>query len=167
MNKMERISKVPEGVRGSRRGLQLEHSTQNWEVDPPVDFPTLFRALNTWLPENSILCFEDGQGDREIRSLVEEIAIPDELNESSIQASPGPFFVQATKENLRRLTELMEHHAEPELAIHFHVIHDGKLMVEWYDAFTDPMRINGAVVSEETVSRFANALGEAYRREAP
>jgi len=56
----------------------------------------------------------------------------------------------------------MEHHAEPELAIHFHVYQGATVLLEWYDAFSQPMLISGAV-SEERVKLLTDILGTNYK----
>ncbi len=61
------------------------------------------------------------------------------------------------KRNLATLAKLSEHLAEPELAIHFHVYHDCEVLLEWYDAFAEPMTLSGKI-PENKVREFAKIL---------
>ena len=57
----------------------------------------------------------------------------------------------------------MEHHAEPELAVHFHVYRNDTVLLEWDDAFSQPMLISG-VIPEEKVKLLADRFGKGYSR---
>ena len=57
----------------------------------------------------------------------------------------------------------MTHHAEPELAIHFHVYCNDSVLLEWHDAFSQPMLLSGAI-PEEKIKVFANKIGKSFKR---
>jgi hypothetical protein len=57
----------------------------------------------------------------------------------------------------------MGHHAEPELAVHFHVYRNDTVLLEWHDAFSQPMLMSGAI-PQETVKVFADKIGKGFRR---
>jgi hypothetical protein len=69
--------------------------------------------------------------------------------------------MKITRENLEGLAELSEHHAEPEIAIHIHVYKGNKVLLEWYDATSDPFRI-AKEIGEEKVKEFCSKLGAEY-----
>ena len=76
---------------------------------------------------------------------------------------PETFHVRATQETLAELRELAEHHAEPELAIHFHVYKDGRVILEWHDAFDESMLLREDIPESE-VRTLARRLGTTYKR---
>jgi hypothetical protein len=125
----------------------------------------VLRGLEGWVEDDAVLYFEDGRLDGEIESFMAANAVAGRAHIAlgTLWPRPKVFHVPA-KGNIRRLAEIVERHAEPELAVHFHVYREGTLLVEWYDAFLDPMRVNRAV-PEERVKALASALGTTYRRE--
>ncbi len=146
-------------------GLRLESSGHR-ELKGPTTFVELFRALDGWLPEASILYFESGYPDAEIEALMAEHGIPEQAHIAlgTIWPRPRVFHVPATSETLRKLTDIMERHAEPQLAVHFHVYRDGAVMLEWHDAFSQPMLIVGSVPEDQVqvlVERFRGANARA------
>ncbi len=64
------------------------------------------------------------------------------------------------------LADLAERCAEPELAVHFHAYRDGEVLLEWHDAFTQPMLL-AASLDENTVREFATALGATFEKTGP
>ena len=64
---------------------------------------------------------------------------------------------------LDELAQIMDHHAEPELAIHFHIYCHGQVLLQWHDAFDDPILVSGAI-SEEKVRILARENGKGYKR---
>ena len=68
----------------------------------------------------------------------------------------------ATNENLLTLSELTEHYAEPEVAIHFHIYLDDYVLIDWYDAFDDPMYVS-KYFSEEEIKEFCDKVSMTYK----
>lgn len=147
------------------KGIQLDMTHPHWEVDGPKTFRELFTALQDWLPEEAIMCFEGGSPDAEIDSFVAAHSIPEQSHVAmgTIWPRPRIFHVPATATTLTELTRIMDHHAEPELAVHFHVYRDNAIILEWYDAFDQPMRISDTI-SEEQVTALSERIGKGYRK---
>ena len=59
------------------------------------------------------------------------------------------------------LSEIAKSCAEPEIAIHFHVYREGKVLLQWHDAFSEPIALSGEF-PEEKVKAFAEALSMKY-----
>jgi hypothetical protein len=139
-------------------GIRLDMSKPFWELDGRTDFPLLLRALGELLPEGCILYFEDGS--KALADFFHAHAIPERCHIAVGTMWPRPiyFHVPATPENLSDLIELAKSHAEPELAIHFHVYRDGEVLLQWYDAFAGPMFLSGTLL-ERDIRAFAEALG--------
>lgn len=147
-------------------GIRIDTHQPFWEVDGKTDFPRLLRALSGFLPDGSILYFEDGSPRKDLLAFLDAHAIPEQTHVAAGALWPEPvcYHVPATEQNLARLAELTEHCAEPELAIHFHVYHEDKVLVEWHDAFSQPMLLDGSL-AEDKVSGFVEALSmKATRR---
>ena len=146
-------------------GLRMDINSPFWDVDGPKTFTEMLAALDGWLPDSSILYFEGGSPDKEIDQFMATNAIPEQTHIAfgTIWPRPRVYHVPANHEMLAMLSEIMEHHAEPELAIHFHVYQHGKVLIEWHDAFSQPMLITGEI-SEDRIKEFTQRLGTEYRR---
>jgi hypothetical protein len=107
----------------------------------------LFRALDGWLPEGSVLYFESGYPDAEIEAFMAENAIAEQVHIAlgTIWPRPRVFHVPGTSEMVNKLASIMERHAEPQLAVHFHVYREGIVLLEWHDAFSQPMLVAASV----------------------
>ena len=143
-------------------GIRLEHP--RWEVDGPKYFSQLFVALHGWLPDGTILYFEGGSPDAPIEKFMAEHSIPEPMHVamSTIWPRPRVFHVPATEAVLTELAEIMEHHASPELAQHFHVYRQKSVLLQWHDACFDPLLLSPAV-SEDQVRDLAERLGTRFR----
>ena len=146
-------------------GLRLDLGNLFWDVDGPKTFTAMMTALDGWLPDNSILYFEAGSPAKEITEFMATAAIPEQTHVAygTIWPRPRVYHVPANHQTLARLCEIMEHHAEPELAVHFHVYNQGRMLIEWHDAFSQPMLITGEI-PEERIQELAQRFGTEYRR---
>jgi hypothetical protein len=140
-------------------GLSIDLQQPFWELDGKTDFPHLLRALSGFLPDGSILYFEGGSPRKELLAFLDAHAIPEETHVAVAILWPKPVYyhIPATWENLAHLAELSEHCAEPELAVHFHVYHQDKILLEWHDAFGQPMLLDGDI-PEDKIAGFADTL---------
>lgn len=145
-------------------GIRLNTTEPYWEVDGPRTFEELLNALISSAPENAVLYLEGGSPDAEIGGFLAARSVPEVSHVAigTIWPRPQVFHVPATSEALGELARIMGHHAEPELAVHFHVYRDDDVLLEWHDAFSQPMLVSGAI-PEEKVKALADKLGTAYR----
>ena len=124
----------------------------------------LFRGLIGFLPENSIMRFELGSPHGDLKSfflsnsIQEEIFIP----KGTIWPKPQVFNIPVTNTNLIKLSELTEHYAEPEVATHFHVYLGNDVLIDWYDAFYDPMCISKRI-PEDKIINLCDSLSITYK----
>ncbi|MEJ5277179.1 MAG: hypothetical protein WHU94_14820, partial [Thermogemmata sp.] len=153
--------------REEMRGISLDTTGPYWELSGATDFPSLLEALETLLPPGCVLYFEDGGPSGELARFLREHAVPERahLAYGTIWPRPLIFHVPATADTIRRLAELMRSRLAVELAVHFHVYRDQTVLLEWYDAFTQPMRLAG-LFSEDQVRLFAQRLGMVYEKRA-
>lgn len=146
-------------------GIRLSTAGSYWEVDGPKTFEEMFNALKSWVPEDAVLYFEDGSPDAEIDNFIATYSVPEisHVAMGTIWPRPKVFHVQATETILTELARIMKHHAEPELAIHFHIYRNDSVLLEWHDAFSQAMLMSAAI-PEEKVKDFANKIGKNFRK---
>ena len=146
------------------QGICLDTSQSYWEVDGPKTFTELFHGFRGWTLPNLILYFEGGSPDTEINDFMAAYSIPEQAHVAmgTIWPRPKIFHVPGSEATLTKLAKIMEHHAEPELAIHFHVYQGATVLLQWHDAFTQPILISGTL-AEEQVKSFADSIGKKYR----
>jgi hypothetical protein len=70
------------------------------------------------------------------------------------------FSVRASSELFARLSEAASHHAEPEICDHVHFYRGEEALVQWFDAFSDPVLVSKSVAYDQ-VQRFASAVAGA------
>jgi hypothetical protein len=146
-------------------GVSLCTTEPYWELDGPRTFGELLNALKNWVPDGAVLYFEGGCPDAEILNFMATHSIPElsHLAMGTIWPRPKVFHVPATLVILTKLARIMARHAEPELAVHFHVYRNDTVLLEWHDAFSQPMLISGCVPDQE-VRILAERFGERPRR---
>ena len=147
------------------KGIRLNMRGPFWELDGQSDFPSLLRALVDLLPQGSVLYFEGGSPNSQLLDFFHDHAIPEQAHIAVAVLWPRPryYHVPATRQNLWALADLAESCAGPELAVHFHVYRSGKILLEWHDAFTQPMLLSGGI-PEEQVRSFAEAMSMQHPR---
>ena len=145
-------------------GICMDTTHPFWEVEGKTTFAALLRALGDFLPDGSVLYFEGSSPDRKLLDFFNAHAIEEETHVAVAILWPRPVYyhVPATPQNLAELDVLSESHAEPELAVHFHVYRDDKVVLQWHDAFSDPMLLDGNI-PEKQVSSLAEALGMTFK----
>jgi len=129
------LASIPDKT--ERRGARLVWAGHH-EIEGPESFSQLFRALDGWLGEGSILYFEDGVSSPDVEAFLKAYAVPEQLHIAlgTLWPRPRVFHVPASGDVLTRLAKLMENHGDLELAIHFHVYRDGAVLLEWHDVFS-------------------------------
>ena len=144
-------------------GICLDHTLPYWEVYGLRTFTELFHVLRGWLPEGSVIYLEGGLPDTEINDFIATYSIPEQTHVAmgTIWPRPKVFHVPATEAILTELAGIMDHHAEHELANHFHVYCANTVLLEWHDAFYQPMLISGSI-PEEQIKLFADKVGKKH-----
>jgi hypothetical protein len=141
------------------KGLHLDYNLPYWEAGGETDFPRMLRALSLLVPHDAILYFEGGSPSGELLTFLQEHSIPEQTHVAygTIWPRPKVFHIPAKSESLQRLAEIAESLACPELAIHFHVYRQEKMLLEWHDAFSQELLI-ASCLPEESVRRFCEAV---------
>ncbi len=132
------------------QGAFLNTTKLHWEVEGPKTFVDLFKSLQGWVEKGDVLYFEGGTPDTIISNFMEKYSIPAKLNVGlgTIFPKPKIYHVPAKPDFIKILIDMMENHAEPELAVHFHIYRDDKIILEWHDAFSQPMLLGNILESQ-------------------
>jgi hypothetical protein len=133
-----------------------------WRVAGIRSAEAFFRAVPLLVPDATHLCLE-GAPAPDIAAL-----IADDLEEGDDRAPTGTlwswprperrFTVRASEALFARPAEAAAHHAEPEVCSHLHLYRDHEPLVQWFDAFTEPLLVSKAV-PRERVERFCADTG--------
>ena len=136
-----------------------------WEIAGIRDGEKFFRSLAALLPTPATLVLEGTSIAPDVRRLLESAAIPPRRHvpAGTVLPRPATYHVPASASLLTALADLAAEHAEPELCDHFHAYDDGRWLLRWYDAFGQPMQVDGTI-SEDSVRGLCHALGATYER---
>jgi hypothetical protein len=146
-------------------GISMGIDVPFWEVDgiQGESFPDFIRALPDLFPPGAILYLEDTSSPKVIDFLSERAT--KEISKvaiGTIWPKPRFFHVPVTNENMTELAKLAESCATPEVCIHLHVYRNGRVLLGWQDAFTQPLRIS-ADTPEERLRSFCVQLNCQYK----
>jgi hypothetical protein len=144
-------------------GIRLNLDKPCWVLEGKTDFPSLLRGLIDLLPDGSILYFEGGSPTGEQLKFLQSHAIPEQVHiaVSTLWPRPRCYHIPGTSDNLVQLAELTQSCAAPELAVHFHAYLNGKVLLEWHDAFAQPMLLSGDV-PENKIRNFSETSRMQY-----
>jgi hypothetical protein len=159
MNLLSRmIGYVP---REERDGIRLEDKVP-WRVNPTRDVGRFLRALNLLVPDSSVAYFED-TGERHVAEYLQNVAIRPAVRVAlgTIWPRPDCYHVALAATTAEELADFLDRNPCGLLCVHLHVYRDRSVVLQWYDAFDDPIYISRSV-DEQAVSRFAGALGVPY-----
>ncbi len=143
------------GQREERWGDTLEPRSA-WSVEPIDDAPPFFRALPDLLPTGSIIYLEDVDSDDGM-ALARRHSIGPEPDWAAIRPAMNFFHLPLTSVTAGELADFTECHATPEIAMHIHAYVGNQVLLEWHDAFTQPLRLS-RTLPEQNVRRFCELL---------
>jgi len=144
--------------------------SQCWRVSGVRTAKNFFRALSILVPDATHM-FLEGSPDPDI-----ETVLTDAADEADYAAPVGTiwswpaknrrFSVRASPELFARLSEASSNHAEPEICDHVHLYRDQEALVQWFDAFLEPLLVSKSV-ARERVQQFASAIGATLSEACP
>ena len=159
------LSRLFGGVpKDERDGLRLTEP-EVWEIHAVSD-PSLFlRSLPILVPEPGAVLYVEGTTDGSIREFLRgrESAARVKVAYGTIWPRPDVHHILMTTNNLECLAALVESESLGYLCNHLHVYRDDQMLLQWYDAWFDPIFIS-TTVPEELVARFAGALKLPYSK---
>lgn len=147
--------------RGERGGIRLEDK-EPWRVSPTRDVGGFLRALSLLVPDGCIAYFED-TGEKHVAEYLRHAAIPPAVRiaPGTIWPRPDCYHVALTAGAAEGLADFLDHNPCGFFCAHLHVYRDRTVLLQWFDAFDDPMYVSRSV-DEQSVNRFAGALGVGY-----
>jgi len=135
-----------------------------WKVSGVRTAAEFFRALPLLVPDATHM-FLEGSPEPDI-----EVLLVDAADERDYTAPAGTYWswprknrrfsVRVSAELFVRLSKVAAHHAEAEICDHIHFYRDRNALVQWFDAFSDPLLVS-KLVPRERVEQFASAVGGA------
>jgi hypothetical protein len=133
-----------------------------WKVSEVKTAEKFFRAVFLLVPDATHM-FLEGSPSPKIEALLTDAA-----DDAGYAAPVGTiwswpqkekrFSVRASSDLFIRLSEAASDYAEPEICSHVHFYRGQEALVQWFDAFLDPLLVSKAV-ARERVERFASAVG--------
>jgi len=139
-----------------------------WEVTPAQSLSSFVRALITLEWANSVLYIESGtRAPSELDSYLRENAIeqPTRIKGGTVLPRPIVYCVPATIETLTDIGNIAENLTTPIGSIHIHIYQKENMLLQWFDAFLDPIWIS-IDVPESKIEEFSRELGSSYTRHA-
>lgn len=140
-------------------GVKLDHS-RAWVVPAPPWPIQLALALRVLLTEDGVVALEGLSIHADVKQLLQSHLVSPQLEIRPSTAYPTSqwLHVRATTDALTRLSELVNSFAGPEVCDHLYGYEDGTLLLEWHDAFSDPIYVARSV-SPAVIAAFCSALG--------
>ncbi len=123
----------------------------------PIPFASAFRVL---LSEQGVVALEGTSIHPEVKqTLHPHVIVPAlEIRPGTLYPTPEWLHIRATADALSTLNELVNTCAGPEICNHLYAYQEGTLLLEWHDAFDDPIHVAG-MVTPGVIAAFCAALG--------
>jgi hypothetical protein len=140
-------------------GATLEYALA-WEVSAPPRPIRLAAAFRVLLSEQGVVALEGVSIHPEVKGTLQPyMIVPDlKIKPGTLYPTPEWLHIRATADALGALNELVNTCAGPEICNHLYVYQDRTLLLEWHDAFDDPIHVAGTV-SAEVMAAFCAAFG--------
>jgi len=144
--------------------VMIDYDKSHWEVSCTKDFPSFLRALSGILPSDSVLYIEVGSPADEIKKFFESCCLVGKpiIPMGTTWPKPEFFHLPVNSENLFGLADIAEKYPEFEIAYHVHVHKNNALVLQWYDAFLDPIHISKDI-PEDRIKEFCSKLNIEYQ----
>lgn len=144
-------------------GLELEGPS--WEVATRrVDQANFFRALPTLVSEECFLVLEGGAHPPALEHFFAGHAIAPQakIARGTVWPRASVVHIPATAGVLGQLAEVAEHRAAAELCYHLHVYDRAGVVLQWFDAFSDPLYVSKRVPVER-LDAFCRGLNTSFK----
>jgi|1185.fasta_scaffold384672_1 hypothetical protein len=144
---------------GRRSGPTLDYA-RAWEVSSPPRPIRLASALRVLLSEEGIVALEGTSIHPQVKQTLQPhlIVAAFEIRPGTLYPRPEWLHMRASEVALNALNELVNSCAGPEICNHLYAYEDSTLLLEWHDAFSDPIHVAGTV-SPKVIAAFCAALG--------
>ena len=137
------------------------YESNAWTVSGIRTADVFFRAVHALVPEATHMCLE-GSPEPYVMAILAEAADGEayEAPAGTIWSWPNRsrrISVRVSELRLLRLAEVASHHAEPEICDHVDSYRGPEPLLQWFDAFLDPLLVSRAV-PRERVSEFCSRV---------
>jgi hypothetical protein len=128
------------------------------------DYQICFREFPELFPPESILCIEGTSIADDVKSYLDAHRVEQitKVHLGTLWPRPVVYHIPCDDQTLSGLIELANNHAEPELTDNLYVYKDQEVLLEWHDAFSDPIYISKKV-PEDKVKAFCVAVKSTYQ----
>lgn len=143
--------------------------TPSWRVTGDVrDHAAVFRHLPLFLPADAVLVLEGGRHTRELRAFLDKHKLPTTARviAGTIWPAQRSYHLPTTAAFLRDLADRTECCAGPEVCEHLQVYREDELLLQWFDAFSEPLYVSKSVPRDQ-LDWFCSALVTARVEEVP
>jgi hypothetical protein len=119
------------------------------------------------VPEGCFLVLEGGSHPPALQDLLGRNAVTPQakIARGTVWPRATVFHIPATAGILGRLAEVSQHCAAPELCDHLHVYDQEGVVLQWYDAFSDPVYVSKRVPVER-LEVFCRNLSTSFKEVA-
>jgi len=136
-----------------------------WEVTEikGVQASNLFKALVNLMPEDSIFCLETTSSVEEVMAFLEANKIPPvtKVQLGTLWPKPAVYHIPLNEQTMQQMAELAVSFVMPEICDHIHIYKDGEVLLEWFDAFWQPLYVSRKI-TEDSVKSFCEKIGCDY-----
>jgi hypothetical protein len=148
----------------TRRGAALDR-LHAWELTAPAGQERIAAALETLLPQGSVVVLETTSFDPEVERLLRQYVVPAgiEIRAGILWPRSKMLHVGATSHSLKALHDLITTLPAPQVCDHLYAYAGKDLLLEWTDAFDDPIYLSPSL-PEATVAEFCETLRVAINR---
>jgi hypothetical protein len=136
-----------------------------WAVDGLDDPSAFLRALPDLLPDGTVL-FLESVGSEDGMKLTRKHRLEPEPDWQVLGAENNFFHLPLNRAVADELADFLEDRDILELASDLHAYRGERVLLEWHDAFQQPLRLS-RLIPEAKVRQFCERLHGTYQRERP
>jgi len=136
-----------------------------WEVTKikGVQAANFFRTLVEMAPEYSIFCLETTAAVDEVKEFLEANKMPPvrKVQLGTLWPKPSVYHIPLNEQTMQQMAQLAVNFAMPEICDHIHIYNESLVLLEWFDAFWQPMYISKKI-PENSIKSFCEKIGCDY-----
>ena len=133
--------------------------TSGWRVAGLREPAPFFQNVQLLLPPGALLVLDGAFMANDVKEFVQGRTVEPQAQLASGTLWPRSqmHWLMPTSETLSGLVTLSSNHASPEICEHLYAVLDGRLILIWTDAFSDPLMIS-AELPADSVAAFGRAV---------
>jgi len=152
-----------------RTGISMGNDA-GWKISgiQGSSFPEFLALLPSLLPQDSVLYLEGTSPSvPDVITFLENhrAVATSKVARGTIWPRPKILHIKLAADVMRELARLVEGRPTYEICSHLHVYRDRRVLLEWYDAFFQPLELSRDI-PESKVAEFCQHLGAKYESSA-